>query len=127
MSTGGTCSARRRGILGRPISPPARRGGGRRRRRGGGARAAPPRAGGAGQAADRAGGVQRDLRGDGEAGSQAADREGGVAMTPKINRREFVATGAGLVISFYLPARRAAAPGPTDAGFAPNAWLRIGA
>ena len=32
----------------------------------------------AGHAADRTGGVQRDLRGDGEAGSQAADWESGV-------------------------------------------------
>src|SRR5437879_13581381 len=48
-------------------------------------------------------------------------------MTPKINRREFVATGAGLVISFYLPPRRAAALSRDDAAFAPNAWVRIGA
>src|SRR5216117_3021994 len=43
-----------------------------------------------------------------------------------ITRREFVETSAGLVIAFYLPSRRAAAPDPADAGFAPNAWLRIG-
>src|SRR5437879_13147181 len=48
-------------------------------------------------------------------------------MTPKINRREFVATGAGLVISFCLPPRRAAALSRDDAAFAPNAWVRIGA
>jgi len=43
-----------------------------------------------------------------------------------ITRREFVETSAGLVIAFHLPARRAAAPDPADAGFAPNAWLQIG-
>ena len=43
-----------------------------------------------------------------------------------ITRREFVETSAGLVIAFYLPSRRAAAPDPADAGFAPNAWLQIG-
>src|SRR3989440_8735460 len=49
-------------------------------------------------------------------------------MSSRITRREFVETSAGLVISFYLPARRrAAGPDPADAGFAPNAWLRIGA
>src|SRR5256884_3513582 len=42
----------------------------------------------------------------------------------RISRRDFVKTGTGLVISFYLPSRPvpAAAPAP----FAPNAWLRIG-
>src|SRR2546429_2648949 len=49
-------------------------------------------------------------------------------MRTGIPRREFVETSAGLVISFYLPAhRRDAGPDPADAGFAPNAWLRIGA
>src|SRR5437879_7110406 len=49
-------------------------------------------------------------------------------MRTGITRREFVETSAGLVISFYLPAhRRDAGPDPADAGFAPNAWLRIGA
>jgi isoquinoline 1-oxidoreductase subunit beta len=45
----------------------------------------------------------------------------------QISRREFVQTGAGLVISFSLPSRHAAAspPGPETA-FAPNAWLRVG-
>src|SRR5436309_5696595 len=45
-----------------------------------------------------------------------------------ISRREFVATSAGLVISFYLPGRPVAAPGPAAAppSFEPNAWLRIG-
>src|SRR5205809_2398914 len=43
-----------------------------------------------------------------------------------ITRREFVETSAGLVIAFYLPSRRAAAPDPADAPFAPNAWLRVG-
>src|SRR5437660_11087398 len=49
-------------------------------------------------------------------------------MRTGITRREFVETSAGLVISFYLPAhRRDAGPDPADAGFAPNAWVRIGA
>src|SRR5438874_13401939 len=49
-------------------------------------------------------------------------------MSSRITRREFVETSAGLVISFYLPARRrVGGPNPPDAGFAPNAWLRIGA
>src|SRR5881396_838902 len=45
-----------------------------------------------------------------------------------ISRREFVATSAGLVISFYLPARPGAASGLAAAppSFVPNAWLRIG-
>ncbi len=47
-------------------------------------------------------------------------------MSSRITRREFVETSAGLVIAFYLPSRRAAAPDPADAGFAPNAWLQIG-
>src|SRR5213083_2310623 len=46
-----------------------------------------------------------------------------------ISRREFVATSAGLVISFYLPARPGAASGLAAAppSFVPNAWLRVGA
>ena len=48
-------------------------------------------------------------------------------MGTNVTRREFVETSAGLVISFYLPARRGAAPNPADTDFAPNAWLRIGA
>src|SRR5437762_9904611 len=49
-------------------------------------------------------------------------------MGTNVTRREFVETSAGLVISFYLPARRrVGGPNPPDAGFAPNAWLRIGA
>src|SRR5437867_6574765 len=49
-------------------------------------------------------------------------------MTSQITRREFVQTSAGLVISFYLPARPGAAPGLAAAppSFVPNAWLRIG-
>src|SRR2546423_13923262 len=41
----------------------------------------------------------------------------------RISRRDFVKTGTGLVIFFYLPSRPvpAAAPAP----FTPNAWLRI--
>src|SRR3977135_287647 len=51
--------------------------------------------------------------------------------TPKaVNRREFLETasvaGAGLVLSFYLPAGRRAAASPSAGPFAPNAWLRIG-
>ena len=48
-----------------------------------------------------------------------------------LNRRDFIkvasATGAGLVISFYLPGagRLEAAAGLPDAPFVPNAWLRI--
>src|SRR2546429_8163640 len=48
-------------------------------------------------------------------------------MSTNVTRREFVETSAGLVISFYLPARRGAAPNAIDTDFAPNAWLRIGA
>ncbi len=48
-------------------------------------------------------------------------------MSSRITRREFVETSAGLVISFYLPARRGAASPTADADFAPNAWVRIGA
>src|SRR2546425_3991599 len=47
-------------------------------------------------------------------------------MSTNVTRREFVEASAGLVLSFYLPARRGAAPHPADAPFAPNAWLRIG-
>jgi len=48
-------------------------------------------------------------------------------MGTNVTRREFVETSAGLVISFYLPARRGAGPNALDTDFAPNAWLRIGA
>src|SRR3989475_8268313 len=48
-------------------------------------------------------------------------------MSTNVTRREFVETSAGLVISFYLPARRGAAPNAIDTDFAPNAWLRSGA
>src|SRR2546425_11257711 len=48
-------------------------------------------------------------------------------MSTNVTRREFVETSAGLVISFYLPARRGAGPNAIDTDFAPNAWLRIGA
>src|SRR5256714_13259062 len=47
-------------------------------------------------------------------------------MTSSITRREFVETTTGLVIAFTLPWRAEAAPGISDAPFAPNAWLRIG-
>src|SRR5947209_9739996 len=43
-----------------------------------------------------------------------------------ITRREFVQTGTGLVIAFYLPRRLAPAPRPAEAPFAPNAWVRVG-
>src|SRR2546428_8246058 len=44
----------------------------------------------------------------------------------RITRREFVQTGTGLVIAFYLPRRLAPAPRPAEAPFAPNAWVRVG-
>src|SRR6059036_3076558 len=49
-------------------------------------------------------------------------------MSKNITRREFVETGAGLVIAFHLPPRVAPSSTPTaaGAGFAPNAWLRVG-
>src|SRR5437667_121192 len=43
-----------------------------------------------------------------------------------ITRREFVQTGTGLVIAFYLPRRLAPAPRPAEAPFVPNAWVRVG-
>jgi isoquinoline 1-oxidoreductase beta subunit len=43
-----------------------------------------------------------------------------------ITRREFVGTGAGLVIAFYLPPRRARGSPRVDGSFTPNAWVRIG-
>ena len=46
-------------------------------------------------------------------------------MTSSLTRREFVETTTGLVIAFTLPWRAEAAPGISDAPFAPNAWLRI--
>jgi len=46
-------------------------------------------------------------------------------MSSTISRRDFVATSAGLVISFYLPPRARAASAATD--FSPNAWLRVSA
>jgi isoquinoline 1-oxidoreductase beta subunit len=49
-------------------------------------------------------------------------------MSTQLTRRDFVKTGAGLIIAFYLPPRLSAAanrPLPDEA-FAPNAWLRIG-
>src|SRR5712692_8767270 len=47
----------------------------------------------------------------------------------RLTRREFVKTGAGLVLAFYLPPRSlGAAPAAGAASdFAPNAWLKIGA
>src|SRR5437870_4550141 len=44
----------------------------------------------------------------------------------RITRREFVQTGAGLVIGFYLPPRLVRGGLPPDAPFAPNAWIRVG-
>jgi isoquinoline 1-oxidoreductase beta subunit len=46
----------------------------------------------------------------------------------RVTRREFVQTGAGLVLAFYLPQRPlGAAPAARAASdFAPNAWLKIG-
>src|SRR4051812_37130000 len=48
---------------------------------------------------------------------------------PSLNRREFVAGGAGLVLAMQLPSRGASAKsGALEGGkFKPNAWLRIGA
>ena len=46
--------------------------------------------------------------------------------TSTITRREFVGTSAGLVLSFYLPARPGRASAPGDGAFSPNAWLRVG-
>ncbi len=50
-------------------------------------------------------------------------------MSRSITRRDFVTTGAGLVIAFHLPPRAApgSSPPPAGTGFAPNAWLRVGA
>src|SRR5881398_422113 len=48
-------------------------------------------------------------------------------MTSRITRRDFVQTSAGLVITFYLPTRHAAARVDAAEGeFAPNAWMRVG-
>ena len=44
----------------------------------------------------------------------------------RITRREFVQTGAGLVVAFYLPPRLVRGAVPPDAPFAPNAWIRVG-
>src|SRR5207244_4725739 len=46
-------------------------------------------------------------------------------LKSNVTRRDFVATGAGLVISFSLARHRAAAAS-SKVDFAPNAWLRIG-
>src|SRR5881296_1892841 len=49
-------------------------------------------------------------------------------MASGVTRRDFVKTGAGLVIAFHLPPGVAAGSAPAAAGpgFAPNAWLRVG-
>ena len=48
-------------------------------------------------------------------------------MSTRNSRREFIQTSAGLVLSFYLSPRSAAARAPTGAAdFSPNGWLRIG-
>ncbi|PYP70246.1 MAG: twin-arginine translocation pathway signal protein [Gemmatimonadetes bacterium] len=49
-------------------------------------------------------------------------------MNSNVTRRDFVKTGAGLVIAFHLPPGVAAGSSPAAAGpgFAPNAWLRVG-
>src|SRR5437867_6675480 len=50
-------------------------------------------------------------------------------MSPhsSITRREFVETGAGFVLAFYLPARGGGSvPAVPTTDFAPNAWVRIG-
>ena len=49
---------------------------------------------------------------------------------PALNRRRFLAgtaAGTALVVGFHLPSRHAAAQGAAGKGFAPNAYLRIGA
>src|SRR5437762_8597663 len=49
-------------------------------------------------------------------------------MASGVTRRDFVKTGAGLVIAFHLPPGVAPGSSPAAAGpgFAPNAWLRVG-
>src|SRR5438876_2080927 len=49
-------------------------------------------------------------------------------MNSNVTRRDFVKTGAGLVIAFHLPPGVAAGSSPAAAGpgFAPNAWIRVG-
>src|SRR5437899_11150048 len=49
-------------------------------------------------------------------------------MRSTLTRRNFVKTGAGLVIGFYLPPRLVVASPPrrAEAPFAPNAWVRVG-
>src|SRR5438067_10813861 len=52
---------------------------------------------------------------------------GGPSMSTQITRRAFVETSAGLLLGFYLPARRGlAGPALAAADFVPNAWLRVG-
>src|SRR5438552_3443040 len=43
----------------------------------------------------------------------------------RITRREFVQTGAGLLIGFYLPPRIVGAARGAEVPFAPNAWVRV--
>src|SRR5256712_642790 len=47
-------------------------------------------------------------------------------MRSTLTRRNFVKTGAGLVIGFSLPPRLVPAPRRAEAPFAPNAWVRVG-
>src|SRR5438132_1587105 len=47
-------------------------------------------------------------------------------MGSTLTRRNFIKTGAGLVIGFYLPPRLVPAPRAAAAPFAPNAWVRVG-
>src|SRR2546428_3670847 len=49
-------------------------------------------------------------------------------MRSTLTRRNFVKTGAGLVIGFCRPPRLVVAPPPrrAEAPFAPNAWVRVG-
>src|SRR2546428_4535364 len=49
-------------------------------------------------------------------------------MRSTLTRRNFVKTGAGLVVGFYPPPRLVVAPPPrrAEAPFAPNAWVRVG-
>src|SRR3989442_7914967 len=47
-------------------------------------------------------------------------------MGSTLTRRNFIKTGAGLVIGFYLPPRLVPAPRAAAPPFAPNAWVRVG-
>ena len=54
-----------------------------------------------------------------------------MSAAPEITRRDFLeaagVAGAGLIISFHVPASGRRLEPAAAAPFAPNAWLRIGA